>query len=308
MSTRIPLKMALVMGGISAEDADGLLDEHDAAVLREWAAKIRQVGTAKGWSVWASAYMDPDVPFTDTGMPSTETIVAELRRLDRVAILREAADAIEREQAREEAAERGRFGHLDRETELQIEAVRAKATFLRRLASDLEREKDTSGDLQPSAGASTPASVEPYASTDPQNCQLTIVPVVNSGRGPAVEFRAEDLAAGGAVVLVWLPIAQAMALDRALQTRAGFEFADHSDDKVTVEPGDPWTVFTFARPSDAEEEAAVVRVVVLTGRLPELRSAIGAAVTLAEQATDYAGRAPCEPRTCATGDTTGETP
>ncbi|MGW1783886.1 hypothetical protein ACWCQQ_32940 [Streptomyces sp. NPDC002143] len=41
--------------------------------------KIREVGTAKGWSVWAAACMDPDVEFVDTGMPSTETIVAEQR-------------------------------------------------------------------------------------------------------------------------------------------------------------------------------------------------------------------------------------
>lgn len=150
-------------GDNSETHARELLAEHAAEVLRAWAAKIREVGTEKGWSVWAAAYMDPDVPFTGTGMPSTETIVAELRRLDRVAILREAADAIEREQAREEAAERGRFGHLDHETESQGAAVRAKATFLRRLASDLEREKDTSGGHQLPAGESTPAPAEPVA-------------------------------------------------------------------------------------------------------------------------------------------------
>ncbi|MCI3277499.1 hypothetical protein [Streptomyces cylindrosporus] len=38
--TRIPLKMALLMGKVSAEDADTLLDEHDAHVLREAAAAI----------------------------------------------------------------------------------------------------------------------------------------------------------------------------------------------------------------------------------------------------------------------------
>src|SRR3546814_7796513 len=86
-------------------------------VLRGWAAKIREVGTAKGWSTWAAAYLDPDIEFVDTGMPSTETIVTELRRLARVAILRQAAEAIEREQARAERAERERFGYLDHETE-----------------------------------------------------------------------------------------------------------------------------------------------------------------------------------------------
>jgi hypothetical protein len=273
-------------------EAESLLARNDADVLRTWAAKIREVGIAKGWSVWASAYMDPDVPFTDTGMPSTETIVAELRSLDRASTLREAADAI---------------NALPQDYECDPGRGDA-ADLLRRMANEVEREKGTGGVLQPSAGEPTPASAESYASTDPQNCRLTIVPVVTSGRGPHVEFRGEDLSIEGEIVLVWLPIMQAKALDRALFARAGFEFADHSDDKLTVEVGDPWTVFTFARPSDAEEEAAVVRVIVHTGRLPELRRAIRAAITLAEQPTDYASRATGEPRTCAASDTTGETP
>ncbi|MGW0868917.1 hypothetical protein ACWD3J_16415 [Streptomyces sp. NPDC002755] len=41
--------------------------------------KIREVGTPKGWSVWAAACVDPDVEFVGTGMLSTETIVADLR-------------------------------------------------------------------------------------------------------------------------------------------------------------------------------------------------------------------------------------
>jgi len=135
---------------------EALVAASDAELLRGWAAKIREVGTAKGWSTWAAAYIDPDVEFVDTAMPSTETIVAELRRLDRVAILRQAAEAIEREQAREERAESERFGYLDHETELQGVAVRAKATFLRRLADDVERGKDTSVGSQPTAGGATP--------------------------------------------------------------------------------------------------------------------------------------------------------
>ncbi|MFF8914204.1 hypothetical protein ACF08M_12970 [Streptomyces sp. NPDC015032] len=68
---------------------EALVAASDAELLREWSVKIREVGTAKGWSVWAAAYMDPDVEFVDTCMPSTETVVAELRRLDRVSVLRE---------------------------------------------------------------------------------------------------------------------------------------------------------------------------------------------------------------------------
>lgn len=132
-----------------------------AETRREWAAKIRETGAAKGWSTWAAAFIDPDVEFVDTGMPSTETIVAELRRLDRAAAFRDAAEALEREQAREERAERERFGHLDHETELQGAAVRAKATFLRRLADGIEQGKDTSGGSQPPAGESTPDFFQP---------------------------------------------------------------------------------------------------------------------------------------------------
>ncbi|WP_103544023.1 hypothetical protein [Streptomyces sp. SM1] len=71
------------------QTSEALVAASDAELLREWSVKIREVGTARGWSVWAAAYMDPDVEFVDTGMPSTETIVAALRRLDRVSVLRE---------------------------------------------------------------------------------------------------------------------------------------------------------------------------------------------------------------------------
>ncbi|MDX2545885.1 hypothetical protein ACOT81_38135 [Streptomyces sp. WI04-05B] len=58
---------------------EALVAASDAELLREWSVKIREVGAAKGWSVWAAAGMDPDVEFVGTGMPSTETVVAELR-------------------------------------------------------------------------------------------------------------------------------------------------------------------------------------------------------------------------------------
>jgi hypothetical protein len=147
---------AIVAQEINDAPAEQLIKAATDDVLRGWAAKIRDVGTARGWGIWAGDFMDPDVAFDESAMPSTETIVAELRRLDRVAILRQAAEAIEREQAREERAERERFGYLDHETELQGVAVRAKATFLRRLADDVERGKDTSVGSQPTAGGATP--------------------------------------------------------------------------------------------------------------------------------------------------------
>jgi hypothetical protein len=40
VSTRIPLKMALLMGKVSSEDADALLAEHDAEVRRQDATRL----------------------------------------------------------------------------------------------------------------------------------------------------------------------------------------------------------------------------------------------------------------------------
>ncbi|MFI9833773.1 hypothetical protein ACIHIX_39505 [Streptomyces sp. NPDC051913] len=54
---------------------------------------------------------------------------------DRATILREAADAIEEDQAREEREERNRRGGLAKDTILRSTAVRAKADLLRRMAS-----------------------------------------------------------------------------------------------------------------------------------------------------------------------------
>lgn len=80
---------AIVAQEINDAPAAELIKAATDDVLRGWAAKIREVGAAKGWSVWAAAFLDPDSDFVDTGMPSTESIVAELRRLDRLAILRQ---------------------------------------------------------------------------------------------------------------------------------------------------------------------------------------------------------------------------
>ncbi|WP_329214856.1 hypothetical protein OG352_05355 [Streptomyces sp. NBC_01485] len=123
----------------SAEEAEGLLDSFRDDVLREWAVIIREVGTAKGWSTWAGPFIDPDVEFVDTSMPPTKTIVAELRRLDRAAVLREAAAAIDLPPGCNCGG---------------CTAVRGMANKLRRMAA--EGEKDTSGGRQPTEGESTP--------------------------------------------------------------------------------------------------------------------------------------------------------
>ncbi|MFJ9114458.1 hypothetical protein ACIRJO_02800 [Streptomyces sp. NPDC102394] len=127
-------------------------------------------GREQGIRYAVAAYLNhPDTGFAccsaHPAADGARELLAEVDRLrrelkewaaDKAAALRAAADALEREQAREERAERERFGYLDHETELQGVAVRAKAAFLRRLADNAERGKDTSGGDQLSAGESTP--------------------------------------------------------------------------------------------------------------------------------------------------------
>ncbi|MGW3152744.1 hypothetical protein [Streptomyces sp. NPDC001089] len=132
--------------GAAPETPDAVLDASDAELLREWAEKIREVGTAKGWSVWAAAFMDPDVPFVDTGMPSTETIVAELRRLDQAATLEEAATALE---THSYACDCRRAAGFLRQTAASIRAETADT-------DEMAPEKDTRDGNQPPAGESTP--------------------------------------------------------------------------------------------------------------------------------------------------------
>jgi hypothetical protein len=54
-----------------------------------------------------------------------------------------------------------------------------------------------------------------------------------------------------------------------------------------VTPGTTWTTFTVTRQANDDEESATVPVVVLTGRLPELRDALA---TTAERAWATATR------------------
>ncbi len=88
----------LIDAGYNELAARELLGRSDRAareqVLRDMARQIRAISEIKGWSLWAADYMDPDVEFNDTGTPTTGSIVAELRRLDRAAVLREAAEFV----------------------------------------------------------------------------------------------------------------------------------------------------------------------------------------------------------------------
>ncbi|MET9086132.1 hypothetical protein ABZX77_30375 [Streptomyces sp. NPDC004237] len=106
------------------------------------------------------AEAEADEAFVRHAREDVDALLAEIDRLRRTArpeAFRAAADAIEREQAREERAERERFGSLDQDTELESIGVSSKARFLRRLADQEEREKDTSGGNLPTEGESTAA-------------------------------------------------------------------------------------------------------------------------------------------------------
>lgn len=272
----------------AAKKAETLVDASDAELLRDWSARIRETGAAKGWSTWAAAFISPDVEFVDTGMPATETIVAELRRLDRVALFREAADAVALD--RDSTVPSGGKGAYRR-------AMNRAEALLRQLADEAERGKDTTGGSQPREGESTPAPYEPYSHTDAHNHRLMFLTATDAKNRPYVWLQADNLAIGGANVNVWLPLEQASALDRALDAGFAFEFTDHTGDTLTAERDTPWTSFTLTRNAD-DEPAAAVRVVVLTARLSELRAGI----------KDAASRAACATATCATEDTGGEEP
>jgi len=173
--------------GGAPETPEAVVEASEAELLRAWAAKVRQVGGAKGWSVWAAAFMDPDVPFVDTDMPSTETIVAELRRLDRADALDKFADEIN---ALGDDHELGP-GWGD-----AADRARSKAASLR-------REKDTSGGHQPAEGESTPdagpqdellivsrydVAIEPAPEEEPV---LTVGAIAEDGRPVALLFDRE---------------------------------------------------------------------------------------------------------------------
>lgn len=82
--------------GAASTPSNSDTDTDRDQVLRDMARQVRAISKVKGWSLWAADYMDPDVEFLDTGMPPTADIIAELRSLDRAAVLREAADTIGR--------------------------------------------------------------------------------------------------------------------------------------------------------------------------------------------------------------------
>jgi len=117
----------------------------------------------------------------------------------------------------------------------------------------------------------------PFEYVDAHNHRVLLNKTTDGLDQPYVWFQTEDLDIGGAMVNVWLPIAEVGRLGAALRDGVGFEFTDHSGDSIAVaSAAEDWTVFTFTRCPDDEddEEPATVRVVVLTARVPQLRAAL----------------------------------
>ncbi|MFF4902321.1 hypothetical protein [Streptomyces sp. NPDC001068] len=123
----------------------------------------------------------------------------------------------------------------------------------------------------------------PYCYTDGQNHRLILRTATDASKRPYVWVEGENLALGGDVVSMWLTIEQADELDAALHARREYHATDHTGDSLTVLPGGTWTTFEVTRQANDDDEGATVRVVVLTGRLPELRDALTAAAQYAQQ-------------------------
>ncbi|MEU6462183.1 hypothetical protein [Streptomyces sp. NPDC046976] len=122
-----------------------------------------------------------------------------------------------------------------------------------------------------------------YIYTDGQNHRLTLRTATDTARRSYVWVEAENLAVAGDVVAMWLTPGQAADLDAALGDGRLYRAADHTGDTLTVDPGNTWTTFEVTRQANDDDPAATVRVVVLTGRVSELRQALMAAAQFARQ-------------------------
>lgn len=174
MTARDDAVASLVNAGYGQQTAReiiaALVAEEGAQRDRRWAQRIREVGAAKGWSAWAAAFIDPDTEFVDTGMPATETIVAELRRLDRLAVLHEVDEQLAAMTLPEHLK-----GTLNASS--YADAWQACRARVRALATG-SPEKDTGGGRQPRAGESTPGLYS------------IVLAAIGSARGPALPLPA----------------------------------------------------------------------------------------------------------------------
>ncbi|MDR3084426.1 MAG: hypothetical protein LBV60_26515 [Streptomyces sp.] len=123
----------------------------------------------------------------------------------------------------------------------------------------------------------------PYGYVDAQNHRLLLRTAVDGNGQPYVWVEAENLAAGGDTAAVWLSLEQAASLRAALGEGQAHHVTDYTGATLAVLPGSAWTTFEVTRQANDDEEAAAVRVVVLTGRLPELREALAMTAQFAQQ-------------------------
>ncbi|MFG2408704.1 hypothetical protein ACGFR8_31055 [Streptomyces brevispora] len=128
----------------------------------------------------------------------------------------------------------------------------------------------------------------PYTYTDGQNHRLTFGTALDGHRTPHVSIQAENLTWGGDVANVWLTVPQAHALDRHLADGLPYEWTDHMNDVLTVVIAPDFTTFEVTRVASEDHGDIAVRVVALTGRLPELRKALTTSVEHAEQRAERA--------------------
>jgi hypothetical protein len=132
--------------------------------------------------------------------------------------------------------------------------------------------------------ATTPELARPpYTYTDAQNHRLALMATADFKDRPYVWVEAEDLAIGGDITSVWLTIEQAALLGDALAGAVSASFTDHTGDFLVTEPGELHTVVTVTRVRDEDDELGVVRVVLLTDRLPEVRAALAGTAERAQQ-------------------------
>ncbi|MGW2130434.1 hypothetical protein [Streptomyces coelicoflavus] len=145
----------------------------------------------------------------------------------------------------------------------------------------------------------TTQPTHPYTYTDAQDHRLTLRTAGDATNRPYVWIEAENLAIGGALTNVWLTVEETRQLLDALADGCAFECTDHTGDSLTVRPADDVTVFEVTRCADepCALPAESVRVVVLTGRLGEVRAAFTATAEHAQQRfTPQAAGQPTTPR------------
>lgn len=126
----------------------------------------------------------------------------------------------------------------------------------------------------------------PYAYTDAHDHRLTLRATLDALGKPYVWAEAENLALGGDLTSVWLTLDQVAALDGHLDAAVPASFTDHTGDTLTVAYSHEYAFFEVTRVADEDADAAAVRVVALTGRLPELRAALKGTAERAQQRAD----------------------